>query len=72
MTFEWCLNDDETVFEHEEHAFAPYRGVWEGVCDTPLPCRPEASANIKKPDTCREFLHMYPAFLAGVPDAPGF
>ena len=51
---------------------SPHTGACEGgVFDTPLPCRPAASAGIKKPDTCREFLHTYPAFLAGVPDASG-
>ena len=35
------------------------RRIWPGTC-----------RDIKKPDTC-ESNHMYPANLAGVPDAPG-
>ena len=56
MTFEWCLNDDETVFEHEEHVFAPYTGA----CGRAYAIRPYSGTRI-----------MYPAFLAGVPDASG-
>ena len=56
MTFEWCLNDDKTVFEHEEHAFAPYTGA----CGRAYAIRPYSGTRI-----------MYPAFLTGVPDASG-
>ena len=62
----------------------PHTGAYEGgVCDTPLPYRPGASARHKKSrihaenvSTCTRLSWLAsltpPAFLAGIPDAPDF
>ena len=68
MTFEWCLNDDETVFEHEEHAFAPYTGACGGAyairpypADRRLPRGIKSRIHAENVSTCTR-----PAWLASL------
>ena len=63
MTFEWCLNTKNT--------YSPHTGACEeGVCDTPLPCRPAASAGIKKAEYMQRMSPHVTGFLGWRPQTP--
>jgi hypothetical protein len=68
MTFESCLNDDETVFEHEEHVFAPYTGACgRAYAIRPYPAGRRLPQGIKKAGYMQRMSPHVPGFLGRHP-----